>query len=91
MTIAVSIVAFLVLLLLVFIFAAVSAVVHHVPKIADDMHVTRAGVNSIRSRFRAMETTVNRLENHVRGPGRKYGPPPAVVSTFDTRDIEPNL
>jgi hypothetical protein len=83
-----TVVAFVQLVTVVLILFALAAIGDKVGRIADNAHVTRDGVNSIRRRFREVQTVIDRMELHVRGPVGKYGKPPAHVGPTDTAEVE---
>jgi hypothetical protein len=76
-TLIITIFAVLAVVVLVAILGVLAAIADKVQRIADNVHVSRDGINSMRRRFREVQTVIDRMELHVRGPVGKYGPPPA--------------
>jgi len=83
-----TVIAFVQLIALVLIVFGLASIGDKLQRIADNAHVSRDGINSIRRRFREVQTVIDRMELHVRGPVGKYGRPPAHVRPDDISEIE---
>lgn len=84
----ITIILFVQLIALALIVFGLGAIGEKLDRIADNAHVTRDGINSIRRRFPELQTVLDRLENHVRHPAGVYGKSPAAIGKTEADELE---